>query len=173
MLDNIVEVKKITSSMIRYLEAEKNYNLAEILKGAYPSSEEIAYDNWNGGTYIYSFVYEIEIDTYQKNRAFISSYEKELLEIAELFLSGRSNEQLSSIELRPICRQYINWNQGVSKDQLISAIDKIKSKMIAVATGGPKIEAVNKDYKELYAELASWLQKLGLDNPNSYKDLWD
>ena len=66
MLDNIVEVKKITSSMIRYLEAEKNYNLAEILKGAYPSSEEIAYDNWNGGTYIYSFVYEIEIDTYQK-----------------------------------------------------------------------------------------------------------
>lgn len=42
MLDNIVEVKKITSSMIRYLEAEKNYNLAEILKGAYPSSEEIA-----------------------------------------------------------------------------------------------------------------------------------
>ncbi len=83
MLDNIVEVKKITSSMIRYLEAEKNYNLAEILKGAYPSSEEIAYDNWNGGTYIYSFVYEIEIDTYQKNRAFISSYEKELLEIAE------------------------------------------------------------------------------------------
>ena len=45
--------------------------------------------------------------------------------------------------------------------------------MIAVATGGPKIEAVNKDYKELYAELASWLQKLGLDNPNSYKDLWD
>lgn len=173
MLDNIVEVKKITSSMIRYLEAEKNYNLAEILKGVYPSSEEIAYDNWNGGTYIYSFVYEIEIDTYQKNRAFISSYEKELLEIAELFLSGRSNEQLSSIELRPICRQYINWNQGVSKDQLISAIDKIKSKMIAVATGGPKIEAVNKDYKELYAELASWLQKLGLDNPNSYKDLWD
>ena len=173
MLENIIEVKKITSSMIHYLETERNYNLAEILKDASPSSEVIAYDNWNGGTCIYSFVYEIEIDLYQKNRALISSYEKELLEIAKLFLSGRDNEHLDSIELRPICRQYINWNQGVSKEQLISAIDKIKSKMIAVATGGPKIETVNKDYKELYAELDSWLQKLGLDNPNPYKDLWD
>ena len=71
-------------------------------------------------------------------------------------MSGRSNEQLSSIELRPICRQYINWNQGVSKDQLISAIDKIKSKMIAVATGGPKIEAVNKDITpQVFARLCS------------------
>ena len=54
MLENITEVKKITSSMIRYLEGERNFVLAEILKGSYPSSEEIDYDNWNGGTYIYS-----------------------------------------------------------------------------------------------------------------------
>ena len=45
MLENITEVKKITSSMIRYLEGERNFVLAEILKGSYPSSEEIDYDN--------------------------------------------------------------------------------------------------------------------------------
>lgn len=66
MLENITEVKKITSSMIRYLEGERNFVLAEILKGSYPSSEEIDYDNWNGGTYIYSFIYEVEIDIYRK-----------------------------------------------------------------------------------------------------------
>lgn len=66
MLENITEVKKITSSMIRYLEGERNFVLAEILKGSYPSSEEIGYDNWNGGTYIYSFIYEVELDIYRK-----------------------------------------------------------------------------------------------------------
>lgn len=173
MLESITEVKKITSSMIRYLEEEQNYILAEILKGSYPSSEEIYYDNWNGGTYTYAFIYEIEIDVYRKNRPLIENYEKELLDVAQLFFNSNSNDQLGEIKIRPICRQYINWNQGISKEQLISEIDQIKSKMIAVATGGPKIQGVNNDYKKLYTELDSWLTKLDLNNPNPFRDLWD
>ena len=34
----LLTVKKIASSMIRYLEGERNFVLAEILKGSYPSS---------------------------------------------------------------------------------------------------------------------------------------
>ena len=173
MLENITEVKKITSSMIRYLEGERNFVLAEILKGSYPSSEEIDYDNWNGGTYIYSFIYEVELDIYRKNRALIENYEKELLDIAELFLHGYGNEQLGAVKIRPICRQYIDWNRGISKEELISKIEQLKSKMIAVATGGPQIQEVNDGYKTLYTKLDSWFTQLGLDNPNPFKDLWD
>lgn len=173
MLKSTTEVKKITSSMIRYLEEDQNYTLAEIIKGSDPSSEVIDYNNWNGGTYTYTFIYEIEIDVYRKNRPLIENYEKELLDVAQLFLNSNSNEQLGEIKIRPICRQYINWNQGISKEQLISEIDQIKSKMIAVATGGPRIQVVNNDYKKLYTKLDCWLTKLGLENPNSFRDLWD
>lgn len=79
MLGNISEVKKITSSVIRFLEEEGNYALADLLKSSYPSSEEINYDNWNGGTYTYAFIFEIEIGVYRKNRNLIDNYEKELL----------------------------------------------------------------------------------------------
>ena len=45
MLENLAEVKKITSSVIRYFEQENNFALVDILKGSYPSSEQIDYDN--------------------------------------------------------------------------------------------------------------------------------
>ena len=55
MLESIQEVKKITSSVKRYFEHENLYALAELLRGSHPSSEQIDYDNWNGGIYIYAF----------------------------------------------------------------------------------------------------------------------
>lgn len=172
MLENITEVKKITSSMIRYLKEEQDYDLAEILKGAYPSSEVINYDNWNGGTYTYAFTFEVEIGVYRKHRALIDTFEKKLIDTAELFINSE-NEQLGAIRIRPICRQYIDWSQGITKEQIVNMIDQIKSKMVAVATGGPQIQDVNDDYKKLYTNLDSWLVQLGIDNPNIFRDLWD
>lgn len=84
-----------------------------------------------------------------------------------------ASEQLGQVVIRPICRQYINWNQGISKSQLLSRIDQLKVKMIAVATGGPQIQDVNDSYKSEYLALDTWLSTLGLENPNPYRDLWD
>lgn len=172
MLEDITEVKKIISSMICYLKEEQDYDLAEILKGAYPSAEVINYDNWNGGTYTYAFTFAVEIGVFRKHRALIDTFEKKLMDTAELFINSE-NEQLGAIKIRPICRQYIDWSQGMTKEQLVSMIDQIKAKMIAVATGGPQIQDVNDDYKKLYTHLDSWFIRLGLDNPNPFRDLWD
>lgn len=45
--------------------------------------------------------------------------------------------------------------------------------MIAVATGGSKIQELNSEYKRMYKEIAGWLSTLSLENPNPYKDLLD
>lgn len=176
MLENINEVRKITSSLIRYFDQEGNYTIAELLKNAYPSSQEIAYDGWNGGTYIYAFMYEVEIAVYQKNRSLISEYEGEIRDAAELFLRNSENEQLGAVYIRPICRQYINWNDlpdGMTKELLLQEIETIKALMISVSTGGPRIQEVNDQYKDLYNQINSCLSLLGVSNPNIFRDLWE
>lgn len=149
MLENINEVKKITSSLVRYFDQEGNYSIGDLLKSAYPSSQEIGYDSWNGGTYIYAFVFEIEIAVYQKNRSLIHEYESDILEAAELFLRNPENEQLGAVHIRPICRQYINWidlPEGITKELLLQEIETIKALVISVSTGGPRIQEVNDQY---------------------------
>ena len=176
MLESINEVRKITSSLIRYFDQEGNYAVADLLKNAYPSSQEIAYDGWNGGTYIYAFIYEVEIAVYQKNRSLVSEYENDIKDAAELFLRNPENEQLGAVYIRPMCRQYINWNDlpdGISKELLLQQIETIKALMISVSTGGPRIQEVNDQYKDVYYQINSCLSALGIGNPNTFKDLWE
>ena len=104
MLEDIKEGKKITSSMIRYCESEGNSELSELLRNSQPSSEEIDYDNWNGGTYIYAFLYEIEIDEFRKTRHMIETYEKALYDIAVLFLPDHGCELLDIATEHPYIR---------------------------------------------------------------------
>ena len=176
MLENFVEVKKITSSVIRYFEQENNFVLVELLKGSYPSSEQIDYDNWNGGTYIYALIYEIEIDLFRRHRALLETYEKEICDIAQLFVRASDCEQLACVYIRPVCRQYLNWSdlpQGITKQTILQLIDRIKTLMISVSTGGPRIQEVNSQYISAYNTIDEYFSVLGVDNPNPYKDLWE
>lgn len=173
MLENIKEVRKITSSMIRYLESDGDYELVELLKHSRPSSEEIAYDNWNGGTYTYAFIYEVEIEEYRAKRALIEDYEKSLYDVASIFIQDYSCDQLGRVTIRPICRQYIDWDQGFSKDDLLREIETEKSILVSVATGGARIQEVNDSYKEKRSNLHIKYEKIGIDDPNPFNDLWE
>src|SRR5919198_5207078 len=44
--------------------------------------------------------------------------------------------------------------------------------MVAVATGGPRIDDVNAQYTREYKALAAVLERLGIKNPNGHADLW-
>lgn len=57
--------------------------------------------------------------------------------------------------------------------EVISAVEAQRIVMVAVATGGPRIEAVNTEYVERYTELHVELKRRGLQDPNPYRDLWD
>lgn len=176
MLENQHEIRKITSSLIKYFSLQNNWELVHILKSSYPSSEEIAYDNWNGGTCIYAIIYEIKIDLFLQYRPLLESFSKEIKEAAALFIRDPYHEQLGEVRIVPMCRQYLNWNElsGIAtKKDVLGRIEQLKNLMVAVSTGGPAIRTVDGEYKENYKILVQWLDKLGVENPNPFKSLWD
>ena len=52
-------------------------------------------------------------------------------------------------------------------------MDRLRSIMIAVSTGGPRINEVNAEYKETFLSLTGYLEQWGIQNPIPYSDLWD
>jgi hypothetical protein len=58
-------------------------------------------------------------------------------------------------------------------EELISTIEKQRHIMIAVATGGPRIDSVNAEYRGDKQFVDERLFQRGIDNPNPYDDLWD
>ena len=60
----------------------------------------------------------------------------------------------------------------MTDDELIAEIEAQRSLMIAVATGGPRIQQVNEQYIERRHRIAGELQRHGLEDPNPHGDLW-
>jgi hypothetical protein len=56
--------------------------------------------------------------------------------------------------------------------ELITAIETQKALMIAVATGGPRINEVNPEYETSRQKIKRALDKLSAADPNPYSDLW-
>lgn len=56
--------------------------------------------------------------------------------------------------------------------ECIALLEAEKDQMIAVATGGPRIQEVNQQYIERRHTIHSFLLSAGLEDPNPYGDLW-
>lgn len=61
---------------------------------------------------------------------------------------------------------------GVEINDLVSAIEAQKACMIAVATGGPRINEVNPEYETRRQKIKQDLDRLSVLDPNPYGDLW-
>lgn len=60
-----------------------------------------------------------------------------------------------------------------AKREAVEEIEAIKKTMIAVATGGPRIDDVNSAYGQRRVRVQALLERFGADDPNPYLDLWD
>jgi hypothetical protein len=56
--------------------------------------------------------------------------------------------------------------------ELTTALDRLRSLMTSVATGGPRIQAVEQEFQSLYDEVTTELASRQLQNPLPYRDLW-
>jgi|LSQX01.1.fsa_nt_gb hypothetical protein len=176
MLEIQNEIKKITSSLIKYFDLQGKFDISRLLKVSYPSSEVIEYDNWGDETCIYALIYELEIEDFLQYRSLLEVLSSEIKEAANFFIRSKSNEHVAEVRIIPICRQYLNWNNLAGKSNkrdILEKIEQLKNLMIAVSTGGPKIKTVEYDYISKYTFLNQCFEKLCIDNPNSFKSLWD
>jgi hypothetical protein len=57
-------------------------------------------------------------------------------------------------------------------EQLRTEIGREMDMMTAVATGGPRIQEVDREYQERRRRIRRLLQQLGLEDPNPHVDLW-
>ena len=176
MLDNQNEIRKITSSLIKYFEEQGNQEISHMLKTSYPSSQVTDWDNWNGGTKVYALIFELEIAVFVQYRPLIEAFCKEIRDTADLFLRDMYQERLGEVKIVPICRHYLRWEDlaGVAtKNNVLNKIEELKNMLITVSTGGPRIPTVEAGYQKAYNLLDQWIDKLGTENPNPYKSLWD
>lgn len=61
----------------------------------------------------------------------------------------------------------------MTDQELIQAIESLRNIMIAVATGGPRINDVNDQYQRTWREVADSLEARGVENPLTFTSLWD
>ena len=73
-------------------------------------------------------------------------------------------------------REYLAHLQGQlqeSERELIANIDRLRSTLVSVSTGGPRIDDVNVSYKKVFAEVDTVFREKGIPNPIPFHDLWD
>ena len=57
--------------------------------------------------------------------------------------------------------------------ELIREVEAQKNLMVAVSTGGPRIQEKNEEFQQRRLEIKSALSKFKIDDPNPFSDLWD
>lgn len=61
---------------------------------------------------------------------------------------------------------------SMTDDELVREIEAQRSLMVAVATGGPRIQEVNGQYIARRDRISAELRRWGLEDPNPHGDLW-
>ena len=90
-----------------------------------------------------------------------------------------SGAYLKSLRVRAISPKTTTTdNDDVSKltsvenEQMIGLIEAQKACMISVATGGPRINDVKKEYEDRRNQIRVLLNRITISDPNPYSDLW-
>ncbi len=90
-----------------------------------------------------------------------SSFDGKVYIEPRITLSGR--EYLRQLKVEP----------HKAESDILGLLYRLRDIMVAVSTGGPRIDDVNAEYRDLYTKVDSFLRDAGLDNLNPFPDLWD
>lgn len=154
--------------VMKLLRHRNRQDLAQLLQRAWLELDE----SNQYGSYLFSTL------TAARVHAPIEDYER-LRGLSEL----DKNEILSALlEIYPPRAHSIEINRveflvdtsapTQAHEDLIREIDAQRSLMIAVATGGPRIQTVNTQYQDRRERLAAMLTDLDIRDPNPFGDLW-
>lgn len=170
------EFRGIVYTVGKLLLADEKEELYKIFSKAEKRVEETGYDNWNGGLPLFTVFLTIDVETFIQIRDRIEKIEADILASFETATRHLEHESVSNIRIVPKAQNKIDWSKvsGFStKEEIIRNVEYLRNVMTSVSTGGPRIQVVNQEYKERYGKAHKTLERLGLQNPNPYHDLWD
>ena len=176
MLEKPEEIRKVVYTTCEILKADGKNELLKLLNNSELNVEETGYDNWNGGIYFFTVYLNVDVETFVKVRDRIEKIEAELLASFEIGTRHLESESISSVRIVPKAQPKIDWTKILgltSKTDLLRDIEFLKNTMISVSTGGQRIQEINDEYKLKFNAVNKALQRLGFQNPNQFKDLWD
>lgn len=175
MLDDKNELRKTILTVTELLNADRDLEIADLLRTSEITSEPTYYDNWNGGTTYYSIYITVSVDRFVKLQERQSEIEAKIKEKTELVLRPYDNTQIGQVYIIPKSIPKIDWYSIAdifNKDQLLSEVNYLKDTMISVSTGGQRIQDVNDEYQKRFSLVNKALKRLSIENPNSFNDLW-
>jgi len=145
----------------------------ELLSQGECAIESTGYDNWNGGTEIYSIFCAAPLDIYSKYELEIKSIEQSIKDKAEKIFRTYPQCWVGEVIVSPALSNEIQGKiYKVTSEDLHSLLELQKGLMISVSTGGQRIQDVNTDYKNRITIISDGLSERGIKNTNPFKDLW-
>ena len=175
MLDNKTELRKLIQTVIELFIADKELDIADLLKTSEINGEPTHFDNWNGGTTFYSIYITVSVEKFIQVKDKQSEAEAKIKEKIELLLRAAERTQIGQVYIIPKSIPRIEWEKIAdlfNKEQLITEVNYLKDVMISVSTGGQRIQEVNDEYQKRFVKVNSALLRLGFENPNPFNDLW-
>ena len=152
----------------RILEHRNYTRLANLLSRAY-----VEFDvSTQYGSYAYSSLTTAEIyapfQEYERLKALLDGEQHPILDV---WPSGPYGMEVTGIVFKLNTDSLIDESDEYR--QALQQLDRIQNILIAVSTGGPRIQSVSHDYYDRYSLFTERLETLGLQNPIPYSDLWD
>jgi hypothetical protein len=124
------------------------------------------------GSYLFSTLttarIHAPIEDYERLRTLPDSDQKEIFQtLLEIYPPRERSIEITHLEF------VVDTSHSAPKqEELIKEIEAQRSLMIAVATGGPRIQTVNAEYQERRERLGAMLADLEVPDPNPFGDLW-
>ena len=91
----------IVATLIKMFEAQNNKDIASLLTSAYAQIEATDYDNWNGGTYLYSLSLDVPIGVFGEIEPRISEIEESILNKATTIFRNLVNQKITKVIITP------------------------------------------------------------------------
>lgn len=167
----------VLSTAISLMRSRNQETFCELILKAEVNVQNTDYDNWNGGTYGYTVFLDLPVKVY-------ASMQKDGIEEAEKVIGETLNEVTKGddnhyfgVQIAPrFTTSDIEWSiiGGESgKMQLKADIEAVKDLMIAVSTGGPRIQEVDARYKSINGSVHQRCKQLNIKYSNNFVGLWD
>lgn len=164
-MDSLENVRKL-------LRFRNRHDLAYLLKRSLISFDES--DSY--GSYLYSRLTTAEIyspiEEYDQLSKLKDEDRQAILDVLlEIYPPRPHDIEIHHIEFRlDTSTLSEDFNET---DEVVKDIEAQRNLMIAVSTGGPKINTVNNEYKQRRERIQSELNNLEISDPNPYSDLWE